>query len=244
MSTVAPDRETPSAPAGEPSSLAVARTRRRLTMEGAAERASLTPEAVEVLEESRLYRFSSLREAVAATILYSAALGISQREAQGLAGLPTRDRLLESSAPARLVALGAFVAAIALLVWFVVVPRFGEETSVEPVAAEPEILLPAPELPAPLPEHSDIDVDVLNGTTAELAARRVADTVSELSYGVGRIENATRTDYPETRVFYTPGSSAIAERLAFDLGVGILELPSGDEPLRLIVIVGAEGPLD
>jgi hypothetical protein len=142
------------------------------------------------------------------------------------------------------VALGAFVAAIALLVWFVVVPRFGEETSVEPVAAEPEILLPAPELPAPLPERSDIDVDVLNGTTAELAARRVADTVSELSYGVGRIENATRTDYPETRVFYTPGSSAIAERLAFDLGVGIQELPGGDEPLRLIVIVGAEGPLD
>ncbi|MGI9659708.1 MAG: helix-turn-helix domain-containing protein, partial [Gaiellaceae bacterium] len=101
--------------ANELSSLGVARARRRLTVEEVAERAGLSPEAVEALEESRLYRFPSLQEAVAAAVLYSAALGISQREARRLAGLPVRDHLFASLPLARIGAPIAFAVAVALL---------------------------------------------------------------------------------------------------------------------------------
>ena len=86
MGTLAPDRELVSAPAGELSSLGVARAKRRLTVDEVAKRAGLSREAVEALEQSRLYRFPSMNEAVAAAVLYTSALGISQNEARHLGG--------------------------------------------------------------------------------------------------------------------------------------------------------------
>ena len=146
--------------------------------------------------------------------------------------------------PARAGASIAFVAAVALLVWFVVVPRVGGETTAEPAGADSTVLLPAPELVPSLPERSDIRVGVLNGSTIDRAATRLSDRIAGLSYDIGDVQNATRNDYPETRVYFTPGSTDVARRLAADLGVGIQELPGGDDPRRLIVIVGAVAPLD
>lgn len=253
MSTAAPDRELPSAPAASSvpvsanSCLGIARSRRNLTIDEAARRAGLSREAVEALEQSRLYRFPSLQEAVDAAVLYSTALGISKDEARRLAGLPIRERLRTSFSAAGLIAPLALAGAIATLVWFVILPRFDGSEVADPAAgagASGEVLLPAPALLAPLPERSEIRVDVLNGSSAGGAARRLADRVAGLAYSVGDVENAPRSDYPETRVYFTPGAGAVAERLGRELGVATQELPGGDQPRRLTVIVGAESPLD
>ena len=243
MTTLAPDHGAAVAEQAASSSLGAARARRRLTVEEAADRAGLTPEAVESLEEGRLYRFPTPQDAVTACLLYSTALGVGRHEARRLAGLPVRESPFVASAGARVLALAAFAIAIALLVVFVVVPRVGGGADEAPAAAE-STLLPPPELRASLPERSQIEVDVLNGSTAGRAATRVADRIAGFAYSIGEVENAPRSDYPETRVYYTPGSSGIAERLAADLGIGAQELPGGDEPRRLIVIVGAKAPLD
>ena len=240
MSTATPDRELPSAEIGELSSLGIARARRRLTVEDVAERASLSLEAVDALEQSRLYRFSSVQEAVAAVVLYSTALGISRREARHLAGLPAGDRHFAPFPLSRLLAPLAFATAVALLAWFVIAPRFGSDAASD----GGRVLLPAPELTPSLPERANIEVDVLNGSRTGRAATRVADRIAGLSYGIGEVDNAARNDYPETRVYFTPGSLGIAQRLAEELGVTTQELPGGDEPGRLVVIVGAEAPLD
>ena len=39
-------------------------------------------------------------------------------------------------------------------------------------------------------------------------------------------------------MYYPPGAEAIAGRLADELGVRTAALPGGDDPLRLVVIVG------
>ena len=44
----------------------------------------------------------------------------------------------------------------------------------------------------------------------------------------------------QTRVYYAPGSEAIAQRLADSLDLEITELPSGKDPNRLLVIVGTD----
>ena len=93
------------------SPLGAARVRRRLSVEEAAVRAELDPEAVRSLEESRVYRFESAEAALAATLVYATALGISRREARQLAGLPVPPRLIEALAPGRLLAAVALVAA-------------------------------------------------------------------------------------------------------------------------------------
>ena len=243
MGTVASDRELASAPVDELSSLGLARARRRLSVDEVTERTGLSPEAVEALEQSRLYRFPTLKEAVDAAVLYTSALGISQNEARRLADLPVRGRPFASVSLARAGASIAFVAAVAVLLWFVLVPRVGGHANVDAASDSGALLLPPPQLKPSLPERSDIRIDVLNGSTIGRAATRLADRIAGLSYGIGEVENAARNDYPETRVYYTPGSIGVAQRLADELGVGIQELPGGDEPRRLIVIVGALAPL-
>jgi hypothetical protein len=39
-------------------------------------------------------------------------------------------------------------------------------------------------------------------------------------------------------VYYPPGAEGIARRLARELGIGVTALPGGDDPHRLVVIVG------
>jgi hypothetical protein len=52
------------------------------------------------------------------------------------------------------------------------------------------------------------------------------------------VRNADRGDYRTTRVYYPPGAEALARRLAQELGVRTAALPGGEDPLRLVVIVG------
>src|SRR2546430_13619741 len=76
----------------EPSPLAAARLRRRLTVDEAARRAGLPSDQIEWLEEGRVYRFPSADDALVAVVLYATALGIDQDEARGLARLPVQPR--------------------------------------------------------------------------------------------------------------------------------------------------------
>src|ERR687886_2743877 len=99
-----------------PSALATARVRRRLTIEEAAARAELGVDDVKCLEENRIYRFPSVEKALAATLVYAAALGISEREARELAGLRVDPEITWPLR--RWIAMLAFTAAALAVFWF------------------------------------------------------------------------------------------------------------------------------
>ncbi len=82
-------------------------------------------------------------------------------------------------------------------------------------------------------------MDVYNGTRRGNAASSVANEIAGLAYGIGEVKNADRRNYSKTRVYYPPGGEAVARRLADELGAGVAALPGGDDPHRLVVIVGA-----
>lgn len=218
------------------SPLGAVRVRRRLTVEEAAIRARLHVDDVKALEENRLYRFPSIQRAVAATLVYGTALGISEHEARELAGLPAppltpgpRSRRLRRSLPyALIVLLAAAVAVLAI--------RPGPIGSAAAVtvqtSAQAKVKLPPP---------WQIRVDVYNGTKSANAATEIANEIGgPLAYRIGDVDNADRTDYVETRVYFPPGASAIASRLAEELGVATTELPGGKDKRRLVVIVGGD----
>jgi len=216
----------------ESSPLGAARVRRRLTVEEAAVRAGLTPDNIRALEEGRIYRFPSVNDALAATLVYAHALGITDREARGLAGLEGgAGRRFRSWR--RLAAVAAFIAALGALAWFLAVPQVRDAvTPAAPASAEAE---------RPLPPPWEVRVDVFNGTELANAATLMANEIAgPLAYRLGTVENAERLDYVQTRVYYPPGSYEVAKRLADDLGVQTTALPSGEEANRLIVIVGLD----
>ena len=218
------------------SPLVTARLRRRLTLEEAAARASLDVDDVKSLEESRTYRFPTTADAIAATVVYASALGITEREARELAGLPVETVVERWSLRRWAIVLG-FVAVIAAFVLFVLRPQI---LPVEPAPA-PVAPTAKPAAAAPLPERWEIQVDVYNGTRRGNAASSAANEIAGLAYGIGEVRNADRRNYTETRVYYPPGGEAIAQRLAEELGVGIRALPGGDDANRLVVIVGQKG---
>jgi transcriptional regulator with XRE-family HTH domain len=221
-------------PALEPSPLGAARARRRLTVEEAAARSGLGADEVRSLEEGRIYRFPSVADALAATLVYATALGISEREARKLAGLRGGR---SSRSYRRIAAVLALIAAAALAGWLFVIPQVREAAA---PAASPS---GATESPAKLPPPWEIRVDVLNGTSTPGAATSLSNEIGgPLAYRMGTVGNAPRLDYVQTRVYYAPGSEAIAQRLADELGLEITELPSGKDPNRLLVIVGTEQP--
>ena len=115
----------PLEPIGEESALARARLRRRLTVEETAKRSGLSVEEVRWLEEARVYRFARTDDALAATVLYATAIGIDNREARELAGVPVPPLPVERNPTARLVAIGAVLLALALFATLLVVPRSG-----------------------------------------------------------------------------------------------------------------------
>jgi transcriptional regulator with XRE-family HTH domain len=221
-------------PAAEPESslLAAARVRRRLTVEEAAVRTGLPPEEIRSLEEGRIYRFPSVNDALAATLVYANALGITEREVRGLVG---RDGGLgRSRSRRRLAALAAFLLAVGALAAFLAVPELRDAVTPAPPA-------PSAEAEQPLPPPWEIRVDVFNGTELANAATLMANEIAgPLAYRLGTVENAERLDYVQTRVYYPPGSHEIAERLADDLGVQTTALPTGDDASRLVVIVGLD----
>jgi hypothetical protein len=191
---------------------------------------------VKSLEENCMYRFGSNANALAAALVYATALGISEREARQIAGLPVTSRLVNPWSLRRSTAICAFIAAIGTLVWFGFRPEFGSEP---PTAATPAASQTPADPTAALPEVWEIRVDVYNGTGAGNAAASMANRVAGLAYQIGKVGNAKRDDYRKTLVYYPPGGQEIAARLAQQLGVGTAALPAGDNPNRLVVIVGS-----
>jgi hypothetical protein len=188
-------------------------------------------DAVKSLEENCMYRFGSNADALAAALVYASALGISKREARELAGLPVRSRLVESWTMRRGLALLGFAAAAFALAWFA-------RPELSPTeAAAPARVVTRPAV-APLPPPWEIEVDVYNGTRLGNAAAGVANEVAGLAYRIGAVGDARTRTYLRTLVYYPPGAEEIAKRLAGDLGVGTQALPGGDNPRKLVVIVG------
>lgn len=216
------------------SPLGAARLRRRLTLEEAAARARMEIDQVKSLEENCMYRFGSNADALAAALVYATALGISEREARQIAGLPVSSRLVDPWSVRRTLAIVGFLAAAASLMWFGFRPEFGSrpgEAAATPAAS-------AGAAAATLPQPWEIQVDVFNGTKTGNAGASMANDVAGLAYRIGKVANANRADYQKTLVYYPPGAEAIAARLAKQLGVGTAALPGGDNPNRLVVIVG------
>lgn len=207
-----------------------ARLSRRLTLEEAAARAQMDVEAVKSLEENCVYRFGSNADALAAALVYAASLGITEREARRLAGLPVPSRIEPWSLHRMLAAL-AFLLTCTALIWFVARPQL---FPAGPAAAA----RPARPAPVPLPARWKIHVDVFNGTTVGNAAAGLANKIAGLAYGIGTVRDAKERNYERTLVYYPPGAADIAKRLAGELGVGTAALPGGDDPHRLVVIVG------
>jgi LytR cell envelope-related transcriptional attenuator len=217
------------------SPLVTARLRRRLTLEEAAALTSLELDDIKSLEESRTYRFPTTMDAIAATVVYASALGITEREARELAGLPVESVVERWSLRRWAIVLG-FVAVVAAFLVFALRPQ------IFPVAPPPAPLAPVTKPAAaapPLPERWEIQVDVYNGTRRGNAASGLANEIAGLAYGIGEVRNADRRNYAQTGVYYPPGGEAVAQRLADELGVGITALPGGDDPNRLVVIVGS-----
>jgi hypothetical protein len=217
------------------SPLGAARLRRRLTVEEAAARARMEVDQVKSLEENCMYRFGSNADALAAALVYATALGISEREARQIAGFPVASRLVETWSLRRSMAICAFLAAAAALTWFGFRPEFGSES---PATAAPTASQTPADPAAALPDPWDVQVDVYNGTGAGNAAASMANRVAGLAYQIGKVGNAKRDDYTKTLVYYPPGGADIGARLAKQLGVGTAALPGGDDPNRLVVIVG------
>jgi LytR cell envelope-related transcriptional attenuator len=209
-----------------------ARLSRRLTLEQAAARANMDVDAVKSLEDNCIYRFGSNADALAAALVYAASLGISEREARHLAGLPVSSRLNPWSFR-RAAAAAGFVCAFGALLWFVAKPGlFPAPPSVAPEAKA------AVHAAAPLPARWEITVDIYNGTTVGNAGSGMANQVAGLAYRIGALGNAKQRNYLRTVVYYPPGGAEIAQRLAHELGVRTAALPGGRDPHRLVLIVG------
>jgi cytoskeletal protein RodZ len=216
------------------SPLVAARLRRRMTLEEAAALTSLEIDDIKSLEESRTYRFPSTADAIAAIVVYASALGITEREARELAGLPVYS-VVESWSLRRWAIVLGFIAAVAAFLVFVLRPQvFPADPTQVPTAPAAQ----QPPAAVSLPERWEIQVDVYNGTQRGNAAASLANEIAGLAYRIGEVKNADRRSYAQTRVYYPPGAEAIAERLAVELGVDTTPLPGGDDQNRLVVIAG------
>jgi transcriptional regulator with XRE-family HTH domain len=223
----------PAAHTRDDSPLARARLTRQLTREEAAKRAGISPDAIEWLEEGRVYRFRGADDALTTLLVYAAALGVDHREARELAGLPVPPKALERSNRGRLLGLTALAAAIVAFAAFLSLPGAGGS------AAPAEFR----EVAANLPPAWKVEVEVLNGGGDINWTRQVASRIGALAYTIAHVGRADRFDYHETAVYYEPGGREIAIRLARQLGVRTRPLPGGDDPRRLVVIVGPQrGP--
>jgi LytR cell envelope-related transcriptional attenuator len=209
-----------------------ARLSRRLTLEQAAARANMDVDAVKSLEDNCVYRFGSNADALAAALVYATSLRITEREARQLAGLPAAPRI-DPWSLRRVVAVLAFLLTCTALIWFVARPKLLPATEARAAAAAP-----VQPTATPLAERWEIQVDVYNGTTVGNAAAGYANRIAGLAYHIGNVDDAEKQDYEKTLVYYPPGAEEIAKRLAGELGVGTAALPGGDNPLRLVVIVG------
>jgi transcriptional regulator with XRE-family HTH domain len=220
----------PLEPIGEESALARARLHRQLTVEETAKRAGISVEQVRWLEEGRVYRFARPDEALAATLLYASALGIDNREARELAGMPVPPLPIERNPISRLVVIVGLLVALAVFATLLVVPRSGGKHA----TAISDAILPAP---------WRIPVNVLNGSGDINYTRQVASRIGALGYTIKKVGRAASFNYPQTAVYFPPTCDGVALRLAKQLGVETKPLPGGTGACQLYVIVGpARGP--
>jgi transcriptional regulator with XRE-family HTH domain len=220
----------PLEPSGEESPLARARLQRQLTVEETARRAGITEDEVRWLEEGRVYRFPRPDDALAATVLYASALGIDNREARELAGLPVPPLPIERNPLPRVFVIGATVVALIVLATLLAISRAGGGDP----TTNPDTTLPPP---------WRIQVTVLNGSGDINYTRRVASRIGAFGYGIRKVGRADAFTYPQTAVYFPPTCEAVAVRLAKQLGVTTKPLPGGTGPCQLYVIVGpARGP--
>jgi hypothetical protein len=220
----------PLEPNGEESALARARLHRQLTVDETAKRSGLSVEEVRWLEDGRVYRFARPDDALVATVLYASALGIDNREARELAGMPVPPAPVQRDPMPRLVAVGAVVVALAVFATLLVVPRSGGKHA---TAANTAILPPPWRIP----------VTVLNGSGDINYTRQVASHVGGFGYTIKKVGRASNFGYPQTAVYFPPRCEGVALRLAKQLGVETQPLPGGSGACQLYVIVGpALGP--
>jgi transcriptional regulator with XRE-family HTH domain len=211
-------------PAEQSSALASLRLQRKLTIDEAAKRASLWPDQVEWLEQGRLYRFPSSEAAVLALLRYATSLGIDQREARRLSGLPVGPPPAKPFGRWLAIGVSALLAvALAAAVSFAV----GRSGTKGAAAA------------AQLPPPWKFSVAVLNGGGDINFTRQLASKVGSFGYRIERVGKAGRFGYRQTVVYFEPGGEAYARRLADQLGCGTVSpLPGGKDPNRLVVIAG------
>src|SRR6266849_10002525 len=113
----------PLEPTGEESPLARARLHRQLTIEETARRAGITAEEVRWLEEGRVYRFPKPDDALIATALYATALGLDNREARELAGLPVPAQPVERDPLRRPLVVGGVLVALIAFATLLLIPH-------------------------------------------------------------------------------------------------------------------------
>jgi transcriptional regulator with XRE-family HTH domain len=221
--------------AGADSPLARARVHRQLTVEETARRAGIGPEEAKWLEEGRVYRFPSADDALLAALLYGSALGIDNREARELAGLPVPPAPVERNPLPRLIVLGALLVAAAISASVVLLSRGGGRGG----AAGSGAAASAVALPPPW----RVSVSVLNGSGDINYTRQVASHIQADGYRIEHVGRADSFNYLETAVYFPPGCDALALRLAKQMGVASKPLPGGTGACKLYVIVGpARGP--
>jgi hypothetical protein len=129
-----------------------------------------------------------------------------------------------------LVELVLLVALAALLLGPAVAERLapvGAEAAAAPgppggdaaAAAAPK---PAAKPAAAVLPRTETSVLVLNGNGRPGAASRAGEQIKGRGYIVAGVANAPRRDYQRTLVLYRPGKQAEAQRLAKDLGKGVV----------------------
>jgi transcriptional regulator with XRE-family HTH domain len=221
----------PLEPTGEESPLARARLHRQLTVEETARRAGITAEEVRWLEEGRVYRFPKPDDALIATALYSTALGLDNREARELAGLPVPLQPVERNPLSRVLVVGGLVIALAVFAALLLFPR----SDGKPTTGTAGAILPPP---------WRISVNVLNGSGDINYTRQIASRIGAFGYTIKKVGRADNFTYPQTAVYFPPKCEGVAFRLAKELGVATKPLPGGTAgACQLYVIVGpARGP--
>jgi transcriptional regulator with XRE-family HTH domain len=220
----------PLEPTGEESPLARARLHRQLTVDETARRAGISAEEVRWLEEARVYRFPRPDDALAAAVLYASALGIDNREARDLAGLPVPPAPIERNPLPRLLALGAVLVALVAFGTLLLVSHSSGKNSNSKNGA----ILPPP---------WRIPVNVLNGSGDINYTREIASHIGAFGYSIKKVARADSFTYPQTAVYFPPRCEGVALRLAQQLGVTTKPLPGGTGSCQLYVIVGpARGP--
>ncbi len=209
---------------------ATARLRRQLSREQVAQRSGITAEQVTWLEEGRVYAFRNPEDALAAALLLASGLEIDNHEARELAGLPVLPRPIERNPRGRLAAAAAVVVvaiAAAVLLGYAL---HGSASRVLTSGGDK----------ATLPAAWKVNVVVENGGGDINYTRRVASRIASFGYQIASVKRASHFNYKHTTIFYSNVGKGkeLGRRLATKLKADLLPLPNGNDPLRLLVIVG------